>query len=84
MSNYLSDIVRSNFGDKNVVFATLIMDDGSGGDAVVTGMDQISHANLVQTTAGDDSDERWSVSGGSLTVTTASSGTSFKAMIVGR
>jgi len=82
MSNYLSGVVQSNFGDKKVTFATLISDDGAVG-AISTGYDEIDFVALSPTTEATYT-PRYTLSGGSLTIVTAASGTSFKVMIVGR
>ena len=82
MSNYLSGVVDSNFGDKKVKFATCINDEGAVG-AVVTGFNNIDFVSFSPNTAGDYV-PHYSVSGGSITLTTATSGSSYKVMIVGR
>ena len=82
MSNYISGAVQSNFGDKKVVIGNLVMDDGAA-TAWVTGLDQIDFACVNAITAGTYQ-PRWTASGGSLTIVTAASGTSFNVLVVGR
>lgn len=83
MSNYLSNIVHSNFGDKAVVYASMIMDDGAGGAAVKTGFNNLDYVACNCLTAGEYV-PHLTLSGGEITVTTASSASSYTVMIVGR
>ena len=83
MANYLTDTTNSVFGDRRVVFGTIVMDDSNTGLGVFTGLTKINYADVSPNTGGSYK-PHWTDSSGYLAITTAASASSFRVMIIGR
>jgi hypothetical protein len=84
MANYLSNVVRSCFGDKAIIVGTLVVDDAYTGAAAVTGLNVIDFVTGYGNVAGQYG-EKFTKAANSATiaVNTGASGSSFTVFIIG-